>query len=164
MVLRTPAWEADFTEFFVGRQRTLMRTAYAMLGSPAAAEDAVQSTFTAMYPRWQRIRAGNPEAYARRTLINTCLAVWRSRAREMVTDRLPEPGVCDDHRRSELIDALARLPEQDRAVVALRFFEDLSVREVAQTLQIAEGTVKSRTSRALARLETALAQPTEGTS
>ncbi|MBB2890338.1 SigE family RNA polymerase sigma factor [Flexivirga oryzae] len=162
MAFRTPQWESEFTEFFLGRQRTLMRTAYAMLGNPAAAEDAVQTTFVAIYARWPRIRTGNPEAYARRALINTCIAVWRSRRREFATDRVPEQPVAADHQRAELVDVLTQLPEQDRAVIALRFLEDLSVREVAQVLQLPEGTVKSRTARALARLETSLAQPIEG--
>lgn len=162
MGLRRPSWENEFTEFFLGRQRTLMRTAYAMLGNPAAAEDAVQATFVAIYARWPQVREGNPGAYARRTLVNTCISVWRSRRRELVTDRLPEQPVAADHLRAELFDALGQLPDEERAVIALRFLEDLSVRQVAQALELPEGTVKSKTSRALARLETSLAQPTEG--
>lgn len=163
MVFGTPEWESDFTEFFRGRQRTLMRTAYGMLGNGPAAEEAVQSAFVAMYPRWPRIRAGNAEAYARRVVINTCISVWRSRGRELITDRVPEHPVEVEHERVELVDALKRLPEHDRAVVVLRFLEDLSVREVAEVLELPEGTVKSRTARALARLEASLAQPIKGT-
>jgi RNA polymerase sigma-70 factor (sigma-E family) len=163
MVFRTPEWERDFSEFFRGRQRTMMRTAYGMLGNAPAAEEAVQSAFVAMYPRWQRIRSGNAEAYARRVVINTCIAVWRSRSRELITDRVPDHSVQPDDERVDLVDALRRLPEQDRAVVVLRYLEDLSVREVAEVLQLPEGTVKSRTARALARLEASLERPMKGT-
>jgi DNA-directed RNA polymerase specialized sigma24 family protein len=135
---RAPAWEQEYCEYFAARQRSFMRAAYAMLGSWPAAEDAVQSTFTALYVRWPRITGDGPDAYARRVLVNTCIDISRRRRRELVTDRLP-----------------------DRAVVALRYLEDLSVRDVAVALDLPEGTVKSRSSRALARLEQLLAHSTE---
>ena len=163
---RTPAWEAEYAEYFVARQRSFMRTAYAMLGSRPAAEDAVQTTLTALYSHWPRIRSGNPEAYGRRALVNTCIALSRKRLREVVTDRVPERAVGDGQDAVDLMDALGRLPVRDRAVLALRYLEDLSVREVAAALDLPEGTVKSQSSRALAKLEELLspAQPLEGKS
>ena len=163
---RTPAWEAEYTEYFVARQRSFMRAAYAMLGSWPAAEDAVQTTLTALYAHWPRIRSGNPDAYGRRALVNTCIAMSRKRRREVVTDRVPEGIVGDGQDAVDLMHALAQLVVRDRAVLALRYLEDLSVREVAAALDLPEGTVKSQSSRALARLEQLLSpvHPTGGKS
>jgi RNA polymerase sigma-70 factor (sigma-E family) len=154
---RAPRWEAAFCEFFAARQRSYMRTAYAMLGSWAAAEDATQQTFTALYVRWPRISEGRTDAYARRVLVNTCIAVYRRRGREVLTEDVPERGLVPDHdERLALLAALDVLSTRDRGVLALRFLEDLSVAEVAAVLDVPEGTVKSQTSRALSRLQTVL--------
>ena len=159
---RTPAWEAEYAEYFTARQRSFMRSAYAMLGNWPAAEDAAQSTFTALYVHWPRIRRGNPEAYGRRVLVNTCIEMSRKRRRELVTDRVPEGATGDGQDTVDLMDALGRLPVRDRAVLALRYLEDLSVRDVAAALDLPEGTVKSQSSRALTRLQELLA-PTQPT-
>ena len=154
---RAPRWEPAYCDFFAARQQSFMRTAYAMLGSWAAAEDATQQTFTALYVRWPRISPPKVEAYARRVLVNTCFAAYRSRGREVLTEAPPDRGVWEDHDdRLALVDALAGLSPRDRAVLALRFLEDLSVAEVADVLDLPDGTVKSQTSRALHRLQTAL--------
>ena len=150
---RTPAWEAEYVEYFVARQRSFVRTAYAVLGSVPAAEDAAQSTFAKLYVHWPRIRSGNPDAYGRRVLLNTCFGILRRRKRELVTDQVPEGIAHGGQVAVELMDALGRLPAADRAVVALRYLEDLSVRDVAAALDLPEGTVKSRSARALERLE-----------
>jgi len=160
---RTPRWEPAYCTFFEARQRSFMRTAYAMLGSWAAAEDATQQTFTALYTRWPRISPDTVEAYARRVLVNTCLSVWRKRSREVLRDEVPDTGVREEHdERLTLMAALADLLPRDRAVLALRYLEDLSVAEVAQVLELPEGTVKSQTSRALARLQSAMTEPVKG--
>ena len=156
---RTPAWEAEYVDYVMARQRSFLRTGYAMLGSWPAAEDAVQSTFTALYANWPRIRNINTDAYGRRVLVNACITAIRKRAREVVTDQVPDRGSHDDTGAVELMDALARLPVRDRAVLALRYLEDLSVRDVAAAFEVPEGTVKSQTSRALARLEELLSPP-----
>jgi len=154
---RAPRWEPAYCVFFEARQRSFMRTAYAMLGSWAAAEEATQQTFTALYARWPRISPDLVEAYARRVLVNTCLSVWRARGREVLREEVPDLGVREEHdERLALMAALSDLLPRDRAVLALRYREDLSVAEVAQVLELPEGTVKSQTSRALARLQTAL--------
>ena len=166
---RTPAWESAYREFFVARQRSLMRTAYAVLGSWATAEDAVQTTFTQLYVHWPRIQPEAVDTYARRTLVHTCFRMAKQGRRETALGRLPDGHVAGPEGRLERLDlmrALAGLSPRDRAVVALRFLDDLSVAEVAHVLGLPEGTVKSRTARALDRLQAALAppQPTEGTS
>jgi len=166
-VARTPAWEAAYRDFFVARQRSLMRTAYAILGSWPAAEDAVQTTFTQLYVHWPRIQPGAVDAYARRTVVNTCFRMAKVRGREPASEHGvdspvagPESGVD----RLDLMAAMAALSPRARAVVALRFLDDLSVAEVAQVLDLPEGTVKSQTARALDRLQSVLAapQPHEG--
>src|SRR3954451_4360262 len=94
---KTPRWEPAYCEFFEARQRSLLRTAYAMLGTWTAAEDATQQTFTALYARWPRIAPDKVDAYARRVLVNTCFAVYRQRGREVLVDELPDRGASADH-------------------------------------------------------------------
>src|SRR6478736_4060987 len=84
---RTPAWEGAYREFFAARQRSLMRTAYAVLGSWPAAEDAVQTAFTQLYVHWPRIQPGAVDTYARRTVVHTCFRMAKVRGRENATDR-----------------------------------------------------------------------------
>jgi RNA polymerase sigma-70 factor (sigma-E family) len=159
---RTPAWEIAYREFFVARQRSLMRTAYAILGSWPAAEDAVQTAFTQLYVHWPRIQPGAVDTYARRTVVHTCFRVAKQHGRETVTDRLPDRKVAGPEQqvdRLDLIDALAGLSPKARAVIVLRFLDDLPVAEVALVLDLPEGTVKSQTARALERLQSLLAEP-----
>ena len=157
---RTPSWEAAYCEFFAARQRPLVRTAYAILGSWPAAEDATQTTFTQLYTHWPRIQPGAVDAYARRTLVNTCFRMGRRRARELSTAQPPDTAVGDPAgeraERADLLEALSWLSARDRAVLALRFLDDLPVAEVAAVLELPEGTVKSQTSRALERLRAVL--------
>ena len=159
---RTPAWENSYREFFAARQRPLMRTAYAILGSWPAAEDAVQTAFTQLYVHWPRIQPGAVDTYARRTVVHTCFRMAKLRSRETATDRMPDGQVSGPEgglERLDLMAALAGLSPKARAVVALRFLDDLSVAEVAQVLSLPEGTVKSQTARALDRLSAALTPP-----
>ena len=92
------------------------------------------------------------DAYARRTLVNACLTHLRKRRRERLMPETPEPVAATEPDRLDLTGALRQLSPQQRAVVALRFLDDLSVAETAAALDVAEGTVKSQTSRALANL------------
>src|SRR3954471_25033104 len=112
-----------------------MRTAYAVLGSWPAAEDAVQTTFTQLYVHWPRIQPGAVDTYARRTLVHACFRMARLRGRESVSDRLPDravAGAAGGPARLDRMQALAGLPPKARAVIALRFLDDLSVAEVAR--------------------------------
>ena len=152
--MRAPAWEATYCEFFVTRRRRLLGIAYAILGSWPAAEDATQSAFVKLYLHWPRIDPAAVDAYARRTVVTTSIQSAHKRTREPLTDYVADQAAreIDVDVRVDLMGALAQLSPRDRAVLALRFLEDLSVTEVAGLLGVAEGTVKSQTNRALARL------------
>ena len=161
-----------FAEFVRGRGQALQRTAFLLTGDWALAEDLVQTALARSWPAWGRIRHADPEGYVRKVLVNTHASWWRRRWRgEVPTVLLPDrPG--DDahgglHERPALHAALLRLPPRQRAVVVLRFAEDLSEAATAEALGITPGTVKSTTSKALAKLRAdgALADlaPTGGT-
>jgi RNA polymerase sigma-70 factor (sigma-E family) len=161
--MRAPAWEQEYCDFFEARRRPLLRTAHAILGNWPAAEDATQQTFVQMYVHWPRIQKGAVDSYARRVLVNACFSSLRKGRNEVLADPLPEPATPETRpgpeQRLDLEAALLRLPARDRAVLALRFLEDLPVAEVAEVLELPEGTVKSQTSRALGRLEALMAEP-----
>ncbi|UPK74906.1 hypothetical protein MU582_21135 [Nocardioidaceae bacterium SCSIO 66511] len=83
---RTPAWEGDYVAFFDGRQRDFMRIAYSIMGDWPSAEDATQQAFSALYVYWPRIKPETLDAYARRTLVNSCFSLLRKRKRETVAE------------------------------------------------------------------------------
>jgi RNA polymerase sigma-70 factor (sigma-E family) len=159
--MRAPAWEQEYCDFFEARRRPLMRTAHAILGSWPAAEDATQQTFVQMYVHWPRIQRVAVDSYARRVLVNACFSSLRKGRHEVPADPVPELAHPDSARgteqRIDLARALQQLSARDRAVLALRFLDDLPVAEVAEVLELPVGTVKSQTSRALGRLEALLA-------
>ncbi len=148
--------DAEFSEFVAAAWGPLYRTAYLMVGNRALAEDLVQTALTNTYASWHRVRALEAaHAYARTAVARTAASWFRSRVRlsEQVTEHLPEtPYSPDPSTRPALLDALRQLPPRQRAVVVLRFYEDLSVAQAAQTLGCSEGTVKSQTSAALGKL------------
>jgi RNA polymerase sigma factor (sigma-70 family) len=152
--MRVPAWKAAYCEFFVTRRRRLLGIAYAVLGSWPAAEDATQTAFVKLYLHWPRIDPAAVDAYARRTVVTTSIRSAQQRGREPLTGSIEDSAAreVDLDVRVDLVRALAELSPRDRAVLALRYLEDLSVAEVAELLGVAEGTVKSQTNRALARL------------
>lgn len=160
--MRKPSWEADFVAFYHARSRSLRRTAYAMCGDWALSDDLVQHTFTRLYTHWPRIKDDKPDGYARRTLVNHLLNGRRARKRESLTEVVPsspsEPTGVED--RLDLLAAVRQLPPRQRAIVILRFLDDLSVADTAETLGMAEGTVKSQTARALDSLRTRLGAST----
>lgn len=150
---RQPAWESDYCAYFEARQRPFMRTAYAIVGSWATAEDVVQATFTQLYVHWPRIRDETRDAYARRALVNACYTACRRAAREPAVADVPERASdVEDGPDPQLKAALRRLSDRHRAVIVLRYLDDLSVAEVARVLRLPEGTVKSQTARALSQL------------
>lgn len=161
---RQPEWEQAYCEYFAARQRSYMRIAYTIVGDWAGAEDATQSAFTQLYVHWPKVaKADSPDAYARRVLVNTCLAAVRRARHELLTADLPERS--ESHDPPDQLDLLAgmrRLDARDRAVLALRFLEDLSVADVAAALDLPEGTIKSRTARALGRLEALMSETNQG--
>ncbi len=147
----------SFEEFVVARGHRLFGTAVLLTQDRGLAEDLVQTSLAKAWRHWSRIH-GSPDAYLRRTMVNTYIS-WRHRhwRGELPTEHLPERSMrspaADVDARADLQTALARLPRRQRAVVVLRFYEDLPVSEVARLLGCSEGTVKSQTSKALAKLE-----------
>jgi RNA polymerase sigma-70 factor (sigma-E family) len=148
--------EREFREFVTARSHALFRVAYALTGQQQSAEDLVQVALTRTAGRWRRIR-GAPEAYARKIVYHEHASWWRRRSsRELPVGAVPERAVTDGTgtavRRLALQQALRRLAPRQRAVLVLRFLEDLSERDVATALGCSPSTVGSQTSRALARL------------
>ena len=148
--------EESFEAFVAARGPRLFATAVLITPDRGLAEDLVQTSLLKVWRHWSRITV-NPEAYVRRTMVHTYTTWWRRKWNgELPTAQLPDRAVAsaidvaDD--RNDLRAALARLPRRQRAVVVLRFYEDLSVAEVAAILGCSEGTVKGQTSKALARL------------
>ncbi len=147
-----------FSAWAQARADRLHRTAFLMCGDWHAAQDLVQEALARTALAWRRIeRMEDPDAYVRRVLVNQARQRWRlRRTHELATGSLPEPAAADgvDERadRQALVQALQQLPRRQRAVVVLRFFEQLSVAETAHALECSEGTVKSQTSRALTAL------------
>ncbi|WP_137295115.1 SigE family RNA polymerase sigma factor [Nocardioides dongxiaopingii] len=156
-----PPSDEDFTELVHAAWPSLYRTAYLLLGDRAEAEDLVQSALAKTYASWGRVRSLEAApAYARTTLVNTATSWFRRRSwrNERPTETLPDPGAVgsDPSDRPALLAALAQLPPRQRAVVVLRYYDDLSVAETASALAISEGTVKSQTSDALTKLRALL--------
>ncbi|MFC0003976.1 SigE family RNA polymerase sigma factor [Micromonospora siamensis] len=146
-----------FDEFVISRSPRLLRTAYLLTHDRALAEDLLQTALARAWEAWSRVQ-GDPEPYVRRILVNTYASWWRRRwTGERPTGELPEPPAEPDPHtrfddREQLWRALGRLPRRQRAVLVLRYFEDLSEAEIADTLGCSPGTVKSQASKALAKL------------
>ncbi|GAA0386493.1 RNA polymerase sigma24 factor [Acrocarpospora corrugata] len=149
--------DAAFDEFLAARSTALLRTAVLVCGaSPHDAEDLVQGAMEKVYRHWARIRHDNPEAYARRVVVNA--AISRSRRKRVLQEisfaRPPETAVdTPDHgMRDALMTELRKLPARMRAVIVLRYWEDMSEAETAAALGCSAGTVKSQAARGLARI------------
>lgn len=146
-----------FREFVLARQQALMRTAYLLTGDAHLAEDLLQSVLAKVAGQWPKLsRGGNPEAYTRKALVNQYIS-WkrRSRPEELPSADPPERGVSHDDEtldRIVLRQTLAKLTPKQRAVIVLRFREDLTEAQTAEVLGCSVGTVKSQTHHALARL------------
>jgi RNA polymerase sigma-70 factor (sigma-E family) len=150
----------DFEAFFLAHRRALGRTAYFLTGDDDAAEDLLQSAFAKAAARWERIaHTPSPRAYVRQAMLNEVRTGWRRRQRivEYALAELPEDGdradvateVAD---RETLGSALRQLTKRQRAVLYLRYYEDLSEHETSRALGCSLGTVKSQTHHALERL------------
>jgi RNA polymerase sigma-70 factor (sigma-E family) len=150
--------DVEFPEYVRARQDRLFRTAYLLTGDRHSAEDLVQTALAKLYLAWDKVRDRQSiDAYVRRILVNENASLWRNgwKRREHPVERLPELGVADvydEGRHSGLWEAVQTLPRKKRAVVVLRFYEELSEAETAEVLGVSLGTVKSQTSRALAIL------------
>jgi RNA polymerase sigma-70 factor, ECF subfamily len=157
-VAQLPSMEEEFREFVAARSGALLRTAYLLAGDWSTAEDLLQTALTKTYLAWKRLgRIEAVEPYTRRVLVNTATSWWRRRWHgERPTEVLPEQPGPDQHEQAVDRDLMwqyvRRLPARQRAVLVLRFYEDLSEAETADLLEISRGTVKSQTARALATL------------
>jgi RNA polymerase sigma-70 factor (sigma-E family) len=170
----------DFEEFVAARGRSLFRTAHLLVGEKEAAEDLLQSVFEKAYPRWWRIRrAGQPEAYVRRMLVNQAHDTWRARkgvhlqawVEEQIEAHTGEGGFgplrgADPAEevvlRQTLMKAVRTLPAQMQAVLVLRYWEGLAEREAAELLGVSVGSVKSQASRGLERLRVLMGKDGSG--
>jgi RNA polymerase sigma-70 factor (sigma-E family) len=154
--------DAEFTAFVESASTRLRRSAYLMCRDWHLAQDLTQHTFAKMYAVWGRIRTGtNLEGYSRRVLMNLVFdRQGRRKGSEVVLAELPDrpdatpTGTAE--LRLDLVEALARLSVEDRAVLVLRHAEDHSVETVAGILGVSASVVKMRNARALARLRTLL--------
>ena len=152
----------SFSSYVKARQPVLLRTARSLTANPSDAEDLLQTTLTKTYVAWERIEDHRAlDGYVRRALLNTRTSQWRKRkVDEFACDELPEPEPVaagdDPAERQALHDAMWRaitkLPARQRAMVVLRYYEDLSEAQTAEVLGVSVGTVKSAVSRALGKL------------
>lgn len=169
---RNTAADREFERFAVEVSDPLLRTGFLMTGNAKDAEDLVQETLLKVARRWSRVRSmDHPAAYARRVLINLVLHDAERRTRHRI-ELQPHEGAADtaDEKAAQALRevddlaefrwALTQLPARQRAVLVLRYWSDLHVAEVADTLGCTEGTVTSTASRAAARLAEILTQAT----
>ncbi|MFI8088532.1 SigE family RNA polymerase sigma factor [Streptomyces sp. NPDC086080] len=157
----------DFEAFVNARGPRLLRVAWLLTSDAHLAEDLLQTVLARVWPKWPRIADDHPEAYIRKALVHTHASWWRRRWRgEVPHGELPDHATSfDPYEGVELEQSLAvavrALPVRQRAVVVLRYFEDLSVEETAAVLGCAPGTVKSQASKALRTLRAVLPEQVE---
>jgi len=156
----------EYDDVYAALWPRLLRTAYAVSGDLGVAEDAVQTAFAKAYRSWRRVsRLESPEAYVRRMVVNEVLNDRRRarRRHEITSDAPPERAVLNGHDDALGDDSLWRavtsLPPRQRAVLVLRYYEDLSEQQIADALGCRPGTVKSQASAALATLRTRVEHP-----
>ena len=148
----------SFDEFVAARSSALWRSAYLLTGDPQRAEDLLQTALMKAWRRWSTIAAdGAVEGYVRRVLVTTYTDWWRRKwVGEIPTDVVPERsnglGVEDMETRHDVLLALATLTRGQRAVVVLRYFDDLTETQAAEALGCSVGTVKSQSARAMRAL------------
>lgn len=149
-----------FSAFVVSRGPALLRLGWLLTSDPDAAEDLAQEALARLVRHWDRVsRGGNPEAYVRASMRSIWIDSWRRRHGWSVdpTADLPERAVVDQAleavgSRQAVIEALSRLAPRQRAVLVLRFYDDLTETDTARALGCSASTVKSQTREALARL------------
>jgi RNA polymerase sigma-70 factor (sigma-E family) len=165
-VMTTPSRatrDLEFTAWLTAREPALQRTAHLLTGDVHAAQDLVQTTLAKLYLKWERVRnADNVDAYARKVLVNEYRTAWRRplRRAEQVVELVPD-GPAPEHpaydgSREAVWRFVCSLPPKQRAVVVLRFYEELTEAEIAELMGISIGTVKSQSSRAIATLRAQL--------
>mgnify|MGYP002403144415 CR=1 FL=1 len=151
--------DEEFTAYLAARQPSLLRTAYLLTGDRHQAEDILQTALAKLYLAWDKVNdRGSIDAYVRRIMVNENNSLWRRpwKKREYATEVIPEGeahhDTYDEGLGSALWDVVQSLPPKARAVVVLRYYEQMTEAETAEVLGISVGTVKSQCSRALASL------------
>lgn len=160
--------ETSFVEYVSARQSALLRSAVLITGDSHTAQDLLQEALIKLAARWERVGQGSPDAFVRRVMYRDNISRWRRHRREVligevhdgarpldVTDPA-DPGTVVtglDVRR-----ALKQLTDKQRLVLVLRYYDDLSEAQIAQTLGVSNGTVKSQAHAALRRLRELLPQ------
>ena len=150
--------DAAFAAFVDQATPSLLRTAWLLTGSTDAARELVQASLVKTYAAWHRVRPDEALAYTRRVLVNHNTDMWRRRRGEHLVSDLPERSHHDSHgadHRDEVVRLLATLPAQQRRVVVLRYYSDLSEQATSEALGISVGAVKSAAYRGLASLRSA---------
>jgi len=158
-VARRADRDAEFTEYLSARQASLLRTAYLLTGDRQQAEDILQTALAKLYLAWHKVNdRSSVDAYVRRIMVNENNSLWRRgwKKREYAAEQLPEGDPhhdsYDEGLGAALWEVVQTLPPKARAVVVLRYYEQLTETEAADVLGISVGTVKSQCSRALASL------------
>lgn len=156
--------QPDFSEFMRARWSALFRTAYLLTGSRHEAEDLLQEALAKTCVRWRRIRdKAAADAYVRRIMAHDATRGWRRRGRERSTAELPDAGHDGGLDRREthldLWTQIQALPPRMRAVLVLRYYEDLSEADTARELGCSVGAVKSQAHHAIKRLRAAVGDP-----
>ncbi|MEO6997035.1 MAG: SigE family RNA polymerase sigma factor [Terracoccus sp.] len=166
MSSRTKQRDARFATFMNEAGPALLRTAWLLTGDHNRAQELTQAALVKTYVAWPRVRPGEALAYARKVLVNHRTDTWRSTHKEVTTVDVPEaaPGVARDatvtvDNRDLVVRLLRDLPEQQRKIVVLRYYTDLSERATADALGISVGAVKSAASRGLAAVRRGLPTP-----
>ena len=148
----------EFEVYVACRRRSLLRTAWLLTGDWHAAEDLVQTALMRCYPKWGRLHAqSEADAYVRRAIFNTYVSLrrrkWRGELACAVVPESSDGDISDEVVQSQMmLAALARLAPRQRAVIVLRFYEDLTEADTALSLGCTVGTVKSQTAKALRSL------------
>lgn len=157
------ACHQEFHEYVTARGAVLLRAAHRLTGNPSDAEDLLQAALVKTYLAWERIHdRAALDGYVRRAMVNINISWWRRRRlEEYPAEELPDAPVGDGGEPGEAFEsveqALDRLPTRQRAVIVLRYFEDMTEPEISRALGISVGTVKSTLSRGMAKLRRELA-------
>jgi RNA polymerase sigma-70 factor (sigma-E family) len=163
-------WEADhlLTEIYLGEYKSLVRLAVLLLHDVPTAEDVVQDAFIAMHAGWRRLRDTEKAlSYLRQTVVNRSRSILRHRTvvdrnapKHVPDEPSAEAGAIRALERSAVIRALRGLPGRQREALVLRYYADLSEAQIAATMGISRGAVKSHTARGIAALKSVLEQET----
>ena len=160
-----PDDEERFADFVRAHSASLFRTAYLMTGDYQRAEDVLQSSLVKIYQRWTRIDAmASPLGYARKVVLSQAASWWKKRSSSETPMTLREEPSWGGHldevaEHQRVWQAVLALPQRQRAVMVLRYYEDLTEAQIAETLGMAPGTVKSHSHAAIRRLNAALGEP-----